>query len=1110
MWVGVLGPTVVSDAGRPVAVPAAKHRALLAALVLAGDRPVPSDALVTAIWGADPPPSAPGTLQAYVSVIRRLLEPDLPARSASSYLSSGAHGYLLHTESDASAFAAAVRAAEETLSARGAVPVVADPAAARDRLDDLTEALGWWRGRPYADLPDSDAVVPERARLAALHVLGREQRAALLVATGRDAEAVPELEALTAEQPLRERPWTLLAVALARTGRQADALAVLDRLRRTLDDELGLEPSEAVRELQTAILRQELPATAPQPAPAAPAPARPSPTPARVVVPPWPLIGRVTHLRTLAGLLADATAGQPRFAALVGDAGAGKTRLGAELALLAQEQDALVLVGRCSQEEDAPPLWPWTVALGATPGGRPAGSQEPVEDHDAARFAVAEEVRRTLAALAAERPVLLGLEDLHWADPFSLRVLRHLCSHLDPGTRLLVVATWRPGSEATNPQLAETVATLARHQATRLELAGLSPDETGTLLAALTGNEDPALAGAVHLRTEGNPFFLVEYGRLARDEDRDLAEVLDGLPPTVAAVVQRRIAQLPAPTTAALTAGAAIGREFGLDLLAPALGHTDLEVLDLLEPALDVDLLQDLGADRFRFGHALVRESAYDGLARSRRERLHASLAALVEAAPDGEQRAAEAARHWEAAGRRHVRRAHEAASRAGELALAAHAADEARGHFASALRLHADDPEGTPREHFALLVRYADACRWSTQRLEMHTALDEAVLLAHDLGDPELVVAAVSVSTRDALWPARAYGESNPAVVAAIRAALASAPEADTPVRCRLLLALASEAYYAAAAGQVDQWCEDAVAMARRIGDDALLLTSLASAAAVNFRRSTADRRRAWCEEALELSDRLGDDRARLALRTLLAAARCELGDVVGLDEEVAAIAREAHDEKLYFVEMVVLTFAHSWAAMRDDAGVIDEVFGRLISCFDLVSTAHKVDTVQGAALFVPLWDPEAPMPSDDEVVRFLTDSALPVGAAAAVLSLRRGMVAEARSMVDTFGVDLETDNWFSEFLWALGAEISAGLHLPELAATAYAKLLPYRGTCVMSGTSPFHGPVDAYLALAASGAGEPATAARHGDDALEQIRSWRLPRVERWFLQERERHAF
>ncbi|WP_188111116.1 AfsR/SARP family transcriptional regulator [Nocardioides antri] len=1108
MWVGVLGPTVVATtpSDDPLPLQAAKHRALVAALALHPGRAVPADVLVDTVWGPEAPPSAHATLQTYVSLVRRALEPDLPARSPSTHLTSSDLGYQLDAEVDAEAFARSVAEVHAAIAdlTRSAVPTAVDVELATRHLGTLDAALALWRGTPYADLPDSDVVLPERGRLSELRLLALEDRATLLIATGRDAEAVSELDGLTTAHPLRERLWTLLAVALARTGRQADALAALDRMRTVLDEELGLDPSPQTRELQTAILRHEV-------APAPTAGTAPGPTSqeepelphAEITVPDWPLVGRDAHLTVLTSLLAIAEQGHPRFVTVVGEPGAGKTRLGAELALEARARGATVLVGRCSQEEDAPPLWPWTTALGAR---MPRAGDADRDDHDAARFTIAESVRRTLAELSRDRTVVLGLEDLHWADPSSLRVLRHLAAHTETG-RLLVVCTWRRGSQV--GALAEVAEALARRHATNLELSGLSADETAHLLEAITGQRDPELATSVHQRTEGNPFFLIEYGRLARDEDRDLHDVLDGMPPTVAAVVERRIAQLPEGSRRALTAGAAIGREFDLPLLARALDTTDLDALDLLEPALQVDLVQDLGGDRFRFVHALVRDTAYGGLTPSRRERLHAALAGLVAEVPDAADRAPEIARHWAAAGRRHVRQAHLAAAHAGAVALAAHAAEEAAQHYGAALALLADDPAATERQRYDLLVRYAEACRWSTRRLEMHGAVDEAVVLAGRLGDPELVVRAARTATTDALWPARAYGESNDAVISVMRSALTVLPR-DSEVRCRLLLALAAEAYYATSPDELDELCEEAIAIARSVGDGTLLTDALMGSAVATFRRSNAERRRLWCEEALVHATRAGDQRTRTNLRALLAPVRCELGDIAGLDDEMADVIREAHEQKLYFVEMVTLNLVHCWATMRGDEAAIADSFARLTQVFELVSTSHKVDTVRGAAFYEPLWNPSAPPPADDEVGSFMAESRIPVGPAATVLALRHGQPEFARLAFDTYGVDLDTDNWFSPFIWALGAEIGLGLGEPDLAAAAYARLAPYRGTCVISGTSPAHGPVDAYLALAAAATGETRLAAEHADHALELTGAWRIPRVEKWLLGLRDRHGF
>ncbi|PWN03286.1 hypothetical protein DJ010_09225 [Nocardioides silvaticus] len=1112
MWVGVLGPTVVSETptgDRPIPLPAAKHRALLAALALHAGRPSSADVLVDAIWGPDAPPSALGTLQTYVSVVRRALEPDLPARSPSSYLVSSDLGYLLHAGLDAEDFAGTVREVHDAIApmTTSAVPVATDVGQAQAHLAAVEGALAQWRGTPYADLADSDAAAAARARLSELRLLAIEDRAALLLATGRDAEAVPELEALTTEHPLRERLWTLLAVALARTRRQADALAALDRLRATLDEELGLEPGPATRELQTAILRHEVeaaPTTGAAPTITAAAVEDEGELPeVEISVPDWPLVGREAHVDVVEALRAQADRGQPQFVTVIGEPGAGKSRLGAEIALRAQADGAVVLVGRCSQEEDAPPLWPWATALGPR---LPAVPEADDGDHDAARFAIAESVRQRLSELSRDRTVLLVLEDLHWADPSSLRVLRHLVGHLDSG-RLLVLCTWRRGTQ--EGPLAEVAEALARRHATTLELAGLSADETAHLLAAITGEADPGLATDVHQRTEGNPFFLIEYGRLARDEQRALHEVLDAMPPTVAAVVDRRIAQLPEESRRALTAGAAIGREFDLTLLSGSLDADELDVFDLLEPALAVDLVQDLGGDRFRFVHALVRDTAYGALSPSRRERLHATLAGLVQASPDSAARAAEIARHWAAAGRRHLRAAHQAAARAGELAMAAHAPEEATQHLRHALDLHAADPTGTERERYELLVDYAEACRWSTRRLEMHGAVDEAVVIAGRLGDPDLVVRAASTATADALWPARAYGEANHDVIDVMRSALTVLPR-DSAVRCRLLLALAAEAYYAATPTELESLCEEAIDIARASGDERLLMDALGGSAVATFRRENADLRRRWVEEGLVLANRAGDVRARTNLRALLAPIRVELGELGGLDEELADIMRVAHEEKQYFVEMVTLNHAHCWASMRGDQVALRSIFDRLYRAFDRVSTAHKVDTVRGAQLLEPLWNPSSSLPSEEEVADFMNESAIPAGPAAAVLALRHGRDDVAHVVFDAFGIDLDTDNWFSPFVWALGAEIGLRLGEPDVAAASYGKLAPYRGTCVVAGTSPAHGPVDAYLALAAAATGETRLATEHAENALELIAAWRIPQVEKWFLGLRDRYAF
>jgi DNA-binding SARP family transcriptional activator len=1128
MWLGVLGATVVrastDDAGPVTTLKAAKHRALLAALAVQPGRAVPADVLVEALWGADAPPSAQATLHTYLSVVRRTLEPDLAARTPSQYLVSSDLGYELRLPDgglDAAEFARTVSDVHAALGplASATAPHTDDPVTASRALARLERALALWRGEPYADVVGADLVAAERARLEELRILALEDRATLLIASGAPGSAASELEALTARHPLRERPWTLLAVAQARTGRQADALATIERLRQTLDDQLGIEPSPAVRQLQTAILRQE-PEVSTRDETGRRAPVEPGkeagplpvelmpidPMPIDLSVPEWPLVGRELQLDQLRKLLAAADGGTPGFAALVGEPGAGKSRLATELCLIARDVGATILVGRCSQDEDAPPLWPWTTALGPSVATDLPVSPAADGDHDAARFQVADAIRRALQSLASERTVVMVLEDLHWADPSSLRVLRHLCTHLESG-RLLVVCTWRRGAD--EGPLNEAAEALARRHASRLDITGLSETDAHEVLRSVAGDAiDAPVAAAAHGRTEGNPFFLIEYARLARDEHRDLADVLDGLPRTVSDVVRRRIHQLPQTSADVLTAGAVIGREFDLGLLGQELAVGETILLDLLEPALAVDLVQDLGADRFRFGHALVRDTAYAELTPSRRERMHASLADLIAATPRPERRAPEIARHWAAAGDRHARKAWHAAAFAARSAMAAHAAEEATAHYLSALDLLGGDPDATPRDRWDLLVGYADACRWSTRLVEMNDALDEAVGLADALGEPELVVGAASVAAEGSVWPIRSYGFVNEEVVGAMRRALAQVPTEDSEVRCRLLMLLAGELFYGRRPAEIDALVEESIAMARRLGDRRLLLSVLLYGFSSTWRRGTIVARRSMATEAVSLAQDQGDIRSELLARFLLASVRIGLGELDGVAAEVASIQRQAGELRLYFLEMATITQTQSWAAMRGDEAAIVAGETRLHELEPLISLSQKTDALRGAILVPQIWGREI---SDAESFNeYIENASVPIAPGLTVLLLRKGMTEFAEQVWAEHDYEMGDDDWFSELHWSFGAEIAVELGDPDLGADLYQRLIRLRGQCVISGTGPAHGPADVYLACAAAATGERALASEHADVAAALCEAWDVPQVAVRLGDLRERHGF
>lgn len=246
--VGVLGPVTAWVDGVPVPLGGPRQQAVLARLVVAGGRLVTTDRLVDDLWD-EPPRGAVAAVRTFVADLRRRLEPGRAPRTPARHLVTDGPGYALRgAEVDAQEL-------ERTTGDARDLP----PAAARSALD---RALGAWRGTPYAGL-DQPWAVTERSRLAGVRLVAVERRAEARVALGEAADVVPELDAHAAEHPWREEAWRLLALALYRSGRQADALAVLRRARTLLADELGVDPGRRLAELETRLLRHDEDGAAP-------------------------------------------------------------------------------------------------------------------------------------------------------------------------------------------------------------------------------------------------------------------------------------------------------------------------------------------------------------------------------------------------------------------------------------------------------------------------------------------------------------------------------------------------------------------------------------------------------------------------------------------------------------------------------------------------------------------------------------------------------------------------------------------------------------------------------------------------------------------------------
>jgi DNA-binding SARP family transcriptional activator len=245
----ILGSFEARDAGQQVPLGGLKQRSALAVLVLSANCVVPFDRLVDELWGENPPAQAANALQTYISNLRRALEPDRAPREPARVLRSQPPGYLLAVDpEDVDAIRFERLAGEGRALLRQNQP--------QDARKLLVDALALWRGPALADFVNQPFASTEAARLEELRAVALEDRIAADLALGEHSALIPELQRLVAAEPLREKLWSHLILALYRAGRQGDALAAYQQCRKTLDEELGIEPGSAVRQLEIDVLQQ--------------------------------------------------------------------------------------------------------------------------------------------------------------------------------------------------------------------------------------------------------------------------------------------------------------------------------------------------------------------------------------------------------------------------------------------------------------------------------------------------------------------------------------------------------------------------------------------------------------------------------------------------------------------------------------------------------------------------------------------------------------------------------------------------------------------------------------------------------------------------------------
>jgi tetratricopeptide (TPR) repeat protein len=773
-----------------------------------------------------------------------------------------------------------------------------------------------------------------------------EQWAGAELALGRHGELVGQLEALVRAHPYHERLWARLMVALYRSARPTDALQAYQRLRTLLGEELGLAPSPELQRLETAILGQDpdLELSARGPGVRAEPPKQESgpggtlhPLPRQLsATQPTPLAGRALERTVLARSWRRSRQGGVQVVLLAGELGIGKTRLATEAAVDIQRQGGLVLYGSC-EEDLAVPYQPFVEALRHLINTIPAAElAETAAEHggelarlfpeltrlipdlpapqradpETERYLLFSAVAELMGKLSCRRPTALVLDDLHWATKPTVLMLRHLIRTAEP-RRLLIIGAYRDTDVGRGHPLTGLLAELWRRtEFEQVVLRGLSPDEAVTMVSDVVGKELPAttaLARRVHAEAAGSPFFMAELVRhiletdlLGRDGDTwtDQPEQAKlGIPDSVRDIIRHRLSRLPELVEQILVRGAVVGREFDITFMGRLADLAPAQVLECLDAARRASLVREIEGSpgRYMFGHALIRRTLYDELGAARRMMLHRDVAETLEALAPENADPAELARHWAAAlpafraSPHDAARAARAAQRAGRSAMAALAYEEAVSRFEEALKA-ARQVEG--QSHVCeLLIELGEAQRCAGDAGHRATLL-AAGELGHELGNVDYIARAALANQRGVY---SRIGAVDVQRVAALRRALAAVGPVTSPVRAKLLAALATEVHFE---GQHRlDLAREAVAAARLGTDEETVAQTLAALWFAAW-GSTADGERQTIATELEyVAAGLSDRSLRFQASLCVFLTATGQGDIALADQALSGCVRLAEE---------------------------------------------------------------------------------------------------------------------------------------------------------------------------------------------------------------------
>lgn len=852
-------------------LPGRQGRLLFAYLTLNRGRPVRRDELVEALWADEGLPSGGEALLAPpLSRLRKALGPGRLDGRSELALTLGEHAWIDWE----AAHAGIDRSRSLTDEGQFEEAFVESSEAERILSGGLLPGLeARWIDEYRNELDD--------LRLRALELIAQSGSQ---LGDAERARAERAARAAVDAAPFRESARTALIEVIEAQGNFAEALRSYEDFRVLLRDELGTFPSPELNAVHERLLNaHESPAAEPAPADT---PVERQATPEEIgrLIDPRiveiGLVGREEILDQLGQELDLAVAGDLRIALLAGEGGIGKTRIAAELA--ARRNDVTVLYGR-SEPDEIRPFRIWSGLLRSAM--RQAGDIAPAEivggdgptlarilpelvrsmelpspgparDLESERRALFGAVMRMIGRLTSRQPMLIVLDDLHWADRSTLMLLASLAGDNPPGG-VLALGIYRNTELPRDSLLPETLTNLQRRLPTlKLEVEALDSEDVGELI---DGRLDTGLASSLHDQTGGNPFLIEQLVRHL--EETGIDDPADA-PNELRQVISQRVDRLPEGGPDLLRRAALIGRDFDLQVLLATTSADEDTVIDLLDAGVAAGLLDESPTvpGRFSFVHALLRSTLEDELSLTRRAMIHRDIGEAIErqTASRPDRRVGEKAWHFTQAGPAEADRAVHWATQAAEQAEGRLAYDEAVGFYDGAIAAaQADEP--VDQGLLARLLLGQAKAKWKNGALQdAGDTFMAAAKAARESGLPELAAQA-AIGSRWGGWDA--FDTDMAEQLLLMREALKSLPPTDSPLRAELMAMLGHGLYYGSGqAAEARQLAAEAIEMIGRCDDPEAEFGVIQATAYRRWEPPNLGDRLPASERMLDLAEALGD----------------------------------------------------------------------------------------------------------------------------------------------------------------------------------------------------------------------------------------------------------